>query len=40
LRLVLRFAGPGADPAAIGAQVAGLLLHGLAADVGGNIGRE
>jgi AcrR family transcriptional regulator len=29
LRLALRFAGPAADPAAIGAQVADLLLHGL-----------
>jgi hypothetical protein len=30
LRLALRFAGPAADPASIGAQVADLLLHGMA----------
>jgi TetR/AcrR family transcriptional repressor of mexCD-oprJ operon len=29
LRIALRFAGPVADPAAIGAQVADLLLHGM-----------
>jgi AcrR family transcriptional regulator len=32
LRLTLRFSGPHADPAVVGAQVADLLLHGLALD--------